>query len=279
MAFLDRRDAGRRLAAMLGDLATQRPVVAGMARGGVPVAHEIARALGAPVDVIVVRKLGHPSQPELGLGAIGESGVRLVNRTLVDQLRVPEEVIDAVAAREAGELERRLRVYRGNRPPVAVEGRVVIVVDDGLATGFTARAAVQVMRKRGASRVVLAVPVGPPAAVTALREVADDVVCAETTERFFGISEWYVDFHQVSDDEVAALLADLSSPGSPLSPAGDAATVPEHMPTASVDGPPVPVDGPPVPVDGPPVPVDGPRVPVDGPRVPEDGRATPPTPP
>jgi len=179
----------------------------GMARGGVPVAFEVAGALHAPLDVVVVRKLGHPRQPELGLGAIAEEGVRLVNDALVRRLEVPEDVIDAVAARQTIELERRLRVYRGDRPPVPVEGRTAIVVDDGLATGFTARAAIEVMRRRAAARVVLAVPVAPPDALDALRDVADDVACVETTERFFGLSEWYEDFEQVSDQEVTRLLA------------------------------------------------------------------------
>jgi putative phosphoribosyl transferase len=213
MAFRDRSDAGRQLAALLVEKDLDDPVAVGMARGGVPVASEVARALPAPLDVVVVRKLGHPNQPELGLGAIAENGVRLVNETLVEQLGVPAQVIDAVAARELEELERRLRTYRGDRPPVSVEGRTAIVVDDGLATGFTARAAVEVMRRRAASTVVVAVPVGPPGAVDALRRVADDVVCVEITERFFGISEWYVDFHQVSDAEVARLLANAGSTG------------------------------------------------------------------
>jgi putative phosphoribosyl transferase len=211
--FRDRNDAGRQLAALLVAKDLPDPVVEGMARGGVPVAYVVAQVLEAPLDVVVVRKLGHPNQPELGLGAIGEGGVRVINEGLVEQLRVPPEVIDAVAARELDELERRLRTYRGDRPPVPVEGRTAIVVDDGLATGFTARAAVEVMRRRNASSVVVGVPVGPPGAVEALRMVADDVVCVEVTERFFGISEWYVDFHQVSDAEVARLLAD-AGPGS-----------------------------------------------------------------
>jgi len=208
MRFLDRRDAGRKLAPAVGDslLDVERPVVAGMARGGVPVAFEVAAALEAPLDVVVVRKIGHPRQPELGLGAIGESGVRIVNRALVEQLEVPDEVIDAVVGREAAELERRLRAYRGERPPVPVEGRTAVVVDDGLATGFTARAAVEVMRARKAARVMVAVPVGPPDAVAALRAVADDVVCVEIVAGFFGLSEWYEDFGQVSDEEVARLL-------------------------------------------------------------------------
>jgi len=228
VTFVDRRDAGRRLAALLAGVTGEGeapPVVVGMARGGVPVACEIARALGAPLDVVVVRKLGHPDQPELGLGAIAESGVRLVNAVLVEQLHVTDAVIDAVAARELDELERRLHVYRGDRPPVAVAGRTVVLVDDGLATGFTARAAVEVMRRRGAARVVLAVPVGPPAAVAALEAVADEVVCAEVTEQFFGISEWYEDFHQVGDDEVARLVADgpQGAPGTPGTPGGSGA--------------------------------------------------------
>jgi len=230
MVFADRRDAGRRLAALLiesgssvlpgssgftgtrsestrPERAGEPAVVMGMARGGVPVAFEVAGALHAPLDVVVVRKLGHPRQPELGLGAIAEEGVRLVNDALVRRLEVPEDVIDAVAARQTIELERRLRVYRGDRPPVPVEGRTAIVVDDGLATGFTARAAIEVMRRRAAARVVLAVPVAPPDALDALRDVADDVACVETTERFFGLSEWYEDFEQVSDQEVTRLLA------------------------------------------------------------------------
>src|ERR1700722_19720067 len=210
MAFVDRRDAGRRLAALLlesvvagslnddGSIEGERSVVMGMARGGGPVGFEVASALGSPLDVVVVRKLGHPQQPELGLGAIAEDGVRLVNDALVDKLEVPDDVIDAVAARQTIELERRLAAYRGDRPPVPVQGRTAVVVDDGLATGFTARAAVEVMRRRSAARVVLAVPVAPPDAVEALSTVADEVVCIETTERFFGLSEWYEDFTQVS---------------------------------------------------------------------------------
>jgi predicted phosphoribosyltransferase len=209
MTFLDRGDAGRRLAALLRPV-DPGAVVVGMARGGVPVAFEVARALGAALDVVVVRKLGHPRQPELGLGAIGEDGVRLVNAELVEKLDVSPDALDAVAGRESAELERRVAAYRGDRPVVAVEGRSAIVVDDGLATGFTARAAVAVMRGRGAARVVVAVPVGPPATLEALREVADDVVCVEPTKRFVGISEWYEDFHQVSDEEVARLLAEAA---------------------------------------------------------------------
>ena len=210
MRFRDRSDAGRQLAAAIRDELSPDPgsaVVVGMARGGVSVAYEVARALDAPLDVVVVRKLGHPRQPELGMGAIAEEGVRLVNDTLVSQLRVTDESLDAVATRERPELERRVDAYRGGRPPVAIRGRLAIVVDDGLATGFTARAAVEVARRRGAARVVLGVPVGPPTSVAELRGVADDVVCVEVSDHFVGLSEWYDDFHQVSDAEVARLLS------------------------------------------------------------------------
>jgi predicted phosphoribosyltransferase len=210
--FADRAHAGRRLAEVLAPWAATSPVVVGMARGGVPVAYEVARALGAPLDVVVVRKLGHPDQPELGLGALGEDGVRIVNAPMVARLAVPDEVIDSVAGRETVELERRRDLYRGGRPPVTVTGRPVIVVDDGLATGFTARAAVEVMRRRRAGRVVVAVPVGSPEAVASLGDVADDVVVVETAEEFSGISQCYGDFRQLGDDEVARLLAANAAP-------------------------------------------------------------------
>ena len=205
--FADRAAAGRRLAVLVEPLTGSRPVVVGMARGGVPVAYEVARALGAPLDVVVVRKLGHPAQPELGLGALGEDGVRIVNDALVKRLDVTPAVMDEVTRRETVELERRCRAYRRARLPVMLAGRTVIVVDDGLATGFTARAAVEVMRRRRAERVVLAVPVGAPRAVASLAEFADDVVCVETVGEFSGISEWYGNFDQLSDDDAARLLA------------------------------------------------------------------------
>jgi len=214
--FDDRADAGRRLAAALewrlspGPAAPGAvdlgPVVLGMARGGVPVAHEVARILGAALDVLVVRKLGHPEQPELGLGALAEDGVRVVNDALVARLAVAPAVIEEVAAREGAELERRRRLYRGDRPPLDLTGRVAVVGDDGLATGYTARAAVELLRRRGAGRVVLAVPVGSPDTVASLRAVADDVVCLTTTTGFSGISQWYRNFDQVTDDDVARLL-------------------------------------------------------------------------
>lgn len=206
MPFRDRSDAGRRLAAALAPLELEHPVVLGMARGGVAVAAEVASTLHAPLDVVVVRKLGHPQQPELALGAIGEGGVRVLNDTLVAQLGVPDDVIEAVAARETAELGRRLDAYRGEHRALDLSGRTAVVIDDGLATGATARAALAVVRHHGAARVVLGVPVAPPGALALLEAVADAVVCVEVTERFTGLSQWYEDFRQVSDDEVRTLL-------------------------------------------------------------------------
>jgi len=234
MTFVDRTEAGRRLAvAVKGAVsAEEQPVVMGMARGGVPVAFEVAGELGARLDVVVVRKLGHPRQPELGLGAIAEDGVLLVNADLMHRLGVTDEVLNAVTAQQTIVLDRRLRTYRGVRAPIPVKGHTAIVVDDGLATGFTARAAIEVMRRREAARVVLAVPVGPPDTVESLHDVADAVVCLITTERFLGLSEWYDDFSQVSDEEVARLLATSASmfppPDTPDTPDGpDAADSPD----------------------------------------------------
>jgi len=206
MPFIDRADAGRRLATLLEHLPRSDVVVVGLPRGGVPVAFEVARALGAPLDVIVVRKLGVPFQPELGMGAIGEGGARVVDERVVVAAGVSAEEFAAVEVRERAELERRVRRFRGERPPVSLAGRTVVVVDDGIATGSTARAACQVARAQGAARVVLAVPVAPPASIATLRRDADEVVCLETPARFFAIGQFYKDFTQTSDDEVVALL-------------------------------------------------------------------------
>jgi putative phosphoribosyl transferase len=211
MRFRDRSDAGRQLAAWLTGLRAELPVVVALPRGGVPVAAEIARDLQAPLDVLVVRKLGHPSQPELGIGAIGEGGAVVVNRELVDQLRVSQAALAEVRAREEAELARRVARYRRDGDQVPMTGRTVVLVDDGLATGFTARAAIDVLRHLGARRVVLAVPVAPADTVEELRTLADDVVCLETPDPFRAIGEWYDDFRQVSDEEVADGLAEAAT--------------------------------------------------------------------
>jgi predicted phosphoribosyltransferase/dienelactone hydrolase len=207
VAFRNRGDAGRRLAVALARFAADKPVVEGLPRGGVPVAFEVAAALGAPLDVLLVRKLGCPGQPELGVGAIGEGGVRVTNRGLVARLGIPEAALDDIAGREGQVLARRLQLLRGDRARVPVAGRTVIIIDDGLATGYTARAAIEVMRRLGARKVILAVPVAPAEAVQELGAVADEVVCLLTPAWFMAIGEFYDDFNQVPDAEVARLLA------------------------------------------------------------------------
>lgn len=207
MSFRDRQDAGRKLSARLEHLRDAKPIVVGLPRGGVPVAAEVANALDAPLDVIVVRKLGVPYQPELGFGAIGEGGVEVLNEEVLRAAGLGDDDIARVEAKEREEVARRARRFRGDRPPVPLAGRTVIVVDDGLATGGTARAALEVAREHGASRVVLAVPVAPVGTVRAMQDVADEVVCLETPSAFFAIGQWYDDFTQTSDDEVVDLLA------------------------------------------------------------------------
>ena len=204
--FADRRDAGVRLADVLTGQAAAKPVVVGLPRGGVPVAAEVASRLGAPLDIVVVRKLGCPWQPELGIGALAEGRVRVLNQVLIDELRIGGRDLDAVIAREQAEVDRRVRRYRGERVPIPVDGRTVILIDDGLATGYTARAAIESMRRRGAPRVILAVPVASEESASALRESADDVVVLSTPPWFFAIGEFYEDFSQTSDEDVIALL-------------------------------------------------------------------------
>ncbi len=214
MAFDDRVTAGRRLAGLLTDLRDQNPVVLGLPRGGVVVAAEVARVLGAPLDVIIVRKLGVPAQPELAMGAIGEDGVRVVAEEVVRRARVSAEELAAVEQRERGELKRRARLLRGERRRLALSGRVAIIVDDGVATGATAYAACRVARAHGAARVVLAVPVGSPEAVAALSAVADEVRCLETPAWLGAIGQFYRDFAEVSDDQVVRLLREQPRPAS-----------------------------------------------------------------
>ncbi|MFD3656801.1 phosphoribosyltransferase family protein [Streptomyces sp. NPDC058620] len=207
MLFTDRTDAGQQLAEALRHLEKEHPVVLGLPRGGVPVAFEVAQALGAPLDVIVVRKLGVPYHPELGFGAIGEDGVKVISEEIVRRAGVTQQDLESVERAEQEELVRRARAFRADRPRVPLEDRTVILVDDGIATGATARAACEVVRAHGAARVVLAVPVAPPSAAEQLRGSADDVVCLSQPALFSAVGEWYRDFSQTPDEEVLALLA------------------------------------------------------------------------
>jgi putative phosphoribosyl transferase len=206
--FRDRVDAGRRLAGELErrHLENEDVVVLGLPRGGVPVAFEVAHALAKPLDIIMVRKLGVPFLPEFAMGAIGEGGVRILSRGVLQSAQVTGPELAAVEGRERAELERRSRRYRGDRPPVALVGRTAVVVDDGIATGSTARAACQVARALGAARVVMAAPVASRTSLTDLSEICDQVVCLEAPEPFYAVGEWYEDFSPTSDAEVEALL-------------------------------------------------------------------------
>ncbi len=207
MVFLDRRDAGRRLAAKLTLLAGEQPVVVALPRGGVPVAFEVARALGAPLDVLAVRKLGAPANPEFGVGAIAEDGTAVLDANNARRVGMTDDVFDATVRREVAELRRRVERYRDGRRPLDVRGRTVIVVDDGLATGLTDLAAVRALRKRGPGRIVVAVPVGARESVARVGEEADEVVCHTIPPELLGVGRFYEDFSPVSDAEVLALLA------------------------------------------------------------------------
>jgi predicted phosphoribosyltransferase/dienelactone hydrolase len=206
MQFIDRADAGRRLAEKLPHLRSESPVVLGLPRGGVPVAYQVARALHAPLDIVVVRKLGVPYHPELGFGAIGEGGAKVVSDDIVRMTHVSRYDLEEVERHEQAELDRQAHRFRDGRPRTDLSGRTVIVVDDGVATGATALAACQVVRAQGAGRVVVAVPVAAPDALAALRVEADAVVCLHSPESFFAVGEWYRDFSQTGDEEVSALL-------------------------------------------------------------------------
>ena len=206
--FRNRNDAGRQLAEKLAAYADRPDVlVLALPRGGVPVGYEVARALGAPLDVFLVRKLGVPGYEELAMGAVASGGVRVLNDEIVRGLGISEHEIDAAVARELQELARRDRLYRGDRQPPDVGGRTVILVDDGLATGATMRAAVQALRQQQAARIVAAVPTASPDTCQVLKAEADDVICAMTPEPFFAVGHWYEDFTQTTDDEVRELLA------------------------------------------------------------------------
>ncbi|MEU8433242.1 phosphoribosyltransferase family protein [Streptomyces sp. NPDC029216] len=213
MLFTDRTAAGRLLAHDIALLALAQPVVLGLPRGGVPVAAEVARVLGAPLDVIVVRKLGVPFQPEVAFGAVGEDGVRLISRPTVRAARLGERDCARVEEAERAELRRRLALYRRGRERTALTGRAVVIVDDGIATGSTASVACEVARRQGAAQVVLAVPVASPQALERLRHEADTVVCLSAPPRFSSVGQWYEDFAQVGDEEVSALLAAAARAG------------------------------------------------------------------
>jgi putative phosphoribosyl transferase len=206
MIFRDRGEAGERLAQALAHLAGDDVVVLAIPRGGVVVADAVARALGAPLDIVVPRKVGAPGNPELGLGAVAP-GVRVLDERLIAELRVPPDYIEREIAAQEREIERRQRAYRGGRPPVAVQGKVAIVVDDGVATGGTAVAAARWARREGAKRVVLAVPVAPAQALRTLGREVDELVVLATPDPFYAVGQWYSDFTQVSDDEVVELLS------------------------------------------------------------------------
>jgi putative phosphoribosyl transferase len=207
--FRDRRDAGDHLARRLLCFRDCLGVlVLGIPRGGVPVASRVAEALGAPLDVIVVRKLGVPGTEELAMGAIASGRVRLLNQEVVRSLGISDRAIDAVAAREAVELDRRERAFRGDRPPIDPAGRTVILVDDGLATGSSMRAAVAAVRVRGPARVIAAVPVAPVSTCREMEPLVDRLVCVVRVTHFLAVGQWYEDFAQTSDEEVRGLLRD-----------------------------------------------------------------------
>ena len=211
--FANRREAGVELAARLQKYnAAGSLVVLALPRGGVPVAYEVARALAAPLDVFLVRKLGVPGHEELAMGAIATGGVRVLNTDVVGWYGIPAEMIDAVARHEEAELERRERAYREQRPPVAVAGRTVVLIDDGLATGSTMKAAVQAVRTQDPARIVVAVPVGAPDTCRELQSLADEVVCVRMPEYFRAVGLWYRDFAQTTDDEVRQLLQLAAEP-------------------------------------------------------------------
>lgn len=209
MLFRDRSDAGRKLAAQLEHLSAEKPIILGLPRGGVPVAAQVAQALDAPLDVIVVRKLGAPLNEEFAIGAIGD-GVEVLNTETIRSLGVTPEQLQRVRTREQKELSRRLERFRAGRPPLDLHGRTAVVVDDGIATGSTAMAACQVARALGATRIVLAVPVAPPSFTPG--DNIDEFVCLERPARFMAIGQWYTDFTQTTDDEVLRWLSPIAEP-------------------------------------------------------------------
>jgi predicted phosphoribosyltransferase len=212
MAFQDRADAGRQLAARLRSYASQPGLlVLALPRGGVPVGFEVARALGAPLDVLLVRKLGVPGQEELAMGAIASGGVRVLRQDVIAALRIPPQAVETVLTAEQRELERREHAYRDDQPTPNVRGKTVILVDDGLATGSTMRAAAAALRQQGPAQLVVAVPVAAHSTYDTLRAEVDNLVCIATPEPFDGVGLWYEDFRQTTDEEVRDLLARAST--------------------------------------------------------------------
>ena len=214
--FRDRVEAGRILAKLLSHYANRPGVlVLGLPRGGVPVAFEVAQGLNVPLDVFVVRKLGVPQQEELAMGAIASGGVRVLNQDVIEMLGIPEEVIDAVAARERRELHRRELAFRDHRPPPEMHGRTIILVDDGIATGATMRAAVKALRQLKAARIVVATPTAAPSTAEEMRPEVDEFIAVMTPDEFAGVGQWYEDFAQTTDEEVRDLLQKASVVSSP----------------------------------------------------------------
>lgn len=216
-AFKDRHDAGRRLAGRLAMFAgaTPPPIVLGLPRGGVTVAYEVAMALQAPLDIMLVRKLGTPGNPELAMGALASGGVRVLNEEVIRQLDITPPEIDAAAESEAAELKRREAAFRGDRTDTDLAGRTVILVDDGLATGATMRAAIASSRARQASRVIVAVPVAPSDSIAEIEREADETVCLMKPDSFYAVEQWYDYFTQIADHEVCDLLARAASAPTP----------------------------------------------------------------
>jgi len=216
LPFRDRTEAGRILAKMLSTYADRRDVVVlGLPRGGVPVAFEVAKSLHAPLDVFLVRKLGVPGQEELAMGAIASNGVRVVNDEVVNALKIPPRVIDSVAAKEARELSRREQLYRTGRPTADVTGRTVILVDDGLATGSTMRAALAALRQKHPAKMIVAVPVAAVPTCEEFQSEADELVCLQSPEPFYSVGFWYDDFSQTTDEEIRELLERAANEPSP----------------------------------------------------------------
>lgn len=207
MRFEDRADAGRHLSNELQRFAGERPIVVALPRGGVPVGYEIARALDAPLDVLIARKLGAPGHPELGIGAIAQGGASYLNREVISMLGVSRDHIEQVSRLELAEIDRRVRAYRGDRPPLDVRGRTAILVDDGLATGATTRAAIRALRALGPRAIVIAFPVCARETAIAIQREVDEIVCAMVPRDFHAVGLWYSDFTQTTDEEVIELLA------------------------------------------------------------------------